>query len=75
MIPLNLININEKFIVAKIIGKDEVIKHLNNLGVVCGNEISIVAKNENNLIISIFESRIGIDKLVASKIMVKEKTL
>ena len=72
MMPLSLAKINQKHVICKINGKDEIFKHLKNMGIVVGNEVSIVAKNDSNLIISIFDSRIGIDKIMATKILIRE---
>lgn len=77
MISLNLADIGETFKIFKINGKDEQIKYLQSLGFIINNEISIINKNGNNLIVNVKDTRIAIGKQIANKIqgeiVVKEK--
>ena len=45
-------------------------KHLEDLGFVVGGKVSIVASNNGNLILNVKDSRIAIDRSLASKIYV-----
>ena len=52
------------------VGKDEVRQHLAELGFVPGAEVSVVSELGGNLILSVKESRIALDKTMAMRIMV-----
>lgn len=68
--PLILANINEKNIIKKVGGSHEIKHHLENLGIVMGSAVSIVAKNNGNIIISVKDSRVAISEELAKKIMI-----
>ncbi|MFK4785245.1 ferrous iron transport protein A [Fusobacterium sp. MFO224] len=70
MEPLSFSKIGDKKIILKITGKDEVRQHLAELGFVVGVEISIVSKIGKNMILSVKESRIGLDMSMVNRIMV-----
>lgn len=70
MLPISMAGVGEKNIIAKITGKDEVRQHLAELGFVVGEEITVLAKCGNNMILSIKDGRIGIDKSMTNRIMV-----
>lgn len=70
MEPLIFSKIGEKKIILKITGKDEVRRHLENLGFVEGAEIFIVSKIGKNMILSVKESRIGLGINMVNRIMV-----
>lgn len=68
--PLSLMNIGETGVIKKIMGKDEVQKHIQNIGFVIGSSITVVSKNGENLIVNIKGTRVAIDKYMAQRIMV-----
>lgn len=68
--PLTMANIGEKNFIRKITGKDEVRLHLAQLGFVIGSEVCIVSAIGGNLIISIKDTRIAIDKKMATRIII-----
>lgn len=70
MMPLSVASIDEKIVIKKITGKDEVRCHLAELGFVVGQELFIVSKNKGNIIINVKGSRIAIDESMANRIMV-----
>lgn len=70
MIPLGMANIGDVNIIRKITGKDEVRQHLAELGFVVGAEVRIVSELGGNMILSIKDSRIALDKTMAMRIMV-----
>jgi len=70
MLPLSVAQPGEKNIIIKITGKDDVRQHLAKLGFVAGAEVTIISANGNNMILLIKESRIGLDKSLANRIMV-----
>lgn len=70
MMPLGMANVGDVNIIRKITGKDEVRQHLAELGFVVGAEVRIVSELGGNMILSIKDSRIALDKTMAMRIMV-----
>ncbi|MEG2199337.1 MAG: FeoA family protein [Anaerovorax sp.] len=68
--PLTMAFIGEKNVIRKITGKDEVRQHLAQLGFVVGSEVTVVSQISGNMILSIKESRIALDKTMANRIIV-----
>ena len=68
--PLTFADIGEENIIKKIGGKPEVKQHLENLGFVTGGTVSIVSAIGGNLIVNVKDSRVAINKEMASKIMI-----
>lgn len=70
MMPLAMARVGEKGIIQKITGKDEVRQHLAELGFVVGGEVTVVSEIGGNMIISVKDSRIALDRSMASRIMI-----
>ena len=70
MMPLNLADVGEENTIKKIGGKEEVRRHLENLGFVVGGVVTVVSEINGSLIVNVKESRVAIGKDMASKIMV-----
>lgn len=70
MMPLTMANVGEKNCIKKITGKDEVRQHLAELGFVVGSELTIVSIIGGNMILSVKDSRIALDKMMANRIMI-----
>ncbi len=68
--PLTMASIGDVVVIKRIAGKDEVRRHLAELGFVVGTEIKVVTDMGGNLIIQVRESRVALDKTIASKIMI-----
>ena len=68
--PLTMTKAGDTVTIRKITGKDEVRQHLAELGFVPGAEVSVVSELGGNLILSVKESRIALDKTMAMRIMV-----
>ena len=68
--PLTLANIGEKAIIRKVGGKPEVKKHLEDLGLVAGSNVTVVTTLGGNVIVNVKEARVAISKEMAQKIMV-----
>lgn len=68
--PLALGSVGEVYSVKKIGGTDEVRQHLYELGLNVGSPVSIVSSIDGNVIVKVKESRIAIDRRMASKIVV-----
>lgn len=70
MLPLTLAVPGEAGSIKKITGKDEVRRHLAELGFVVGAEVRVVSEMGGNLILRVMDSRIAIDKAMAGRIMI-----
>ena len=70
MMPLGMANVGDVNIIKQINGRDDVRQHLAELGFVPGAEVSVVSELGGNLIRSVTESRIALDKTMAMRIMV-----
>ena len=70
MMPLGLAQVGETGTIAKITGKDEVRQHLAELGFVVGETITVVSELGGNMILSIKDSRVALDKTMAMRIMI-----
>ena len=68
--PLGIANVGDVNIIKQINGRDDVRQHLAELGFVPGAEVSVVSELGGNLILSVKESRIALDKTMAMRIMV-----
>ncbi len=70
MLPLTLAETGTEQIIRKVGGSQEVRMHLENLGFVAGGSVTVVAQAAGNLIVNVKETRIALDRELASKIMV-----
>lgn len=68
--PLGMANVGDVNIIKQINGRDDVRQHLAELGFVPGAEVSVLSELGGNLILSVKESRIALDKTMAMRIMV-----
>ena len=70
MMPLGMASVGDVNIIARITGRDEVRSHLAELGFVVGAQVKIVSEMGGNLILSIGDSRIALNRDMAMRIMV-----
>ena len=70
MMPLAMAGIGEMNTIKKITGQDEVRRHLAELGFVVGEEVRLISQLGGNLILSVKDSRVALDKSMAMRIMV-----
>lgn len=70
MMPLGMASVGDTNIIRKITGKDEVRQHLAELGFVVGEQITVVSEIGGNMILSVKDSRIALDKTMVMRIMV-----
>lgn len=68
--PLTMVQAGEAVQVKKVLGKKDVKKFLESLGFVNGTEVAIVSQIMGNIIVSIKDTRIAIDKEMAKHILV-----
>lgn len=67
---LALMNIGERRTVMKVRGKDEVIRHLQDLGFAPGSEVQVLGGNAAGMILLVRGVRVALDRGLANKIMV-----
>ncbi|MBR7072924.1 MAG: ferrous iron transport protein A [Eubacterium sp.] len=70
MIPLSVLGTDNEGIIKRISGKPEVKKHLENLGFIVGDAVSVISEQNGNIIVKVKESRVAISKEMAMKIYV-----
>lgn len=70
MMPLAFANVGEENIIRKIGGNQAAKKHLENMGFVVGDSITVLSTNGGNVIVKVKESRVAISHEMANKIMV-----
>ena len=71
--PIAFAPLNERLTIVKILLEDSVKKRLNSLGLLVNANIEILSKTSGNLIVLIKDSRIAIDKNIATKIFVARR--
>ncbi len=67
--PLLLATPGQEVVVSKVGGNPEVRQHLNELGFNVGSSVTVVSSVNGNLIVKVKDSRVALDKSLASKIM------
>lgn len=70
MMPLSMAPIGEKNVIHKITGKDEIRQHLAELGFVVGAEVIVISEIAGNMILSVKDSRVALDKSMANRIII-----
>ena len=70
MMPLGMASVGDVNTIKKITGRDDVRQHLAELGFVVGEEVTVINEMGGNMILSIKDSRIALDKTMAMRIMV-----
>ena len=70
MMPLGMASVGDTNTIVKITGRDEVRQHLAELGFVVGEEVTVVSQLGGNMILSIKDSRVALDKTMAMRVMV-----
>lgn len=67
--PLAMADMDKEYVIKFIRGNDKTISHLNDLGFVVGGTVKVVSQMAGNLIVQVKESRVAIDKSMASRII------
>lgn len=68
--PLSFMKAGEKSTVKRITGQDDTKKFLESLGFICGATVTVISEISGNMILNVKDSRIALDKNMASRIMV-----
>ena len=69
MMPVAMAKPGETVTIKKITGKDDVRQHLAELGFVVDTEVTVINEVAGNLILQVKNSRIALDKGMASRIL------
>ena len=70
MMPLSMLRAGERGTIRKITGQDDVRQHLAELGFVVDTDVTVVNEIAGNLILQVSDSRIALDKSMATRIMI-----
>ena len=69
MIPLTAAKAGETVTIKKITGRDELRRHLAEMGFVVDDDVTVVNEMAGNLIVQVKDSRVALDKDMASRIL------
>jgi ferrous iron transport protein A len=70
MMPLTMSKLGEANTIKKVCGKEETKRFLESLGFVAGSIVTVISEISGNMIVNVKESRVAINKDMASKIMI-----
>ena len=70
MLPLTLAPSGEICEIKKVGGNAELKKHLEDMGIVAGQKITVISQTSGNVIVNVKETRIALSQTMAAKIMV-----
>lgn len=70
VMPLGMASVGDTNIIRKITGKDEVRRRLAELGFVVGQRVTVMNQLGGNMILSVKDSRVALDRTMAMRIMV-----
>ena len=68
--PLTMAREGEVTSIKRVGGKDEVRRHLENMGFVPGTDVTVVSVNNGNVIVNVKEARVAISREMANKIFI-----
>ena len=70
MMPLTIADRGKEYTIARVAGNPDIRKHLADLGFVSGAKITVVNEVNGNFIVNVKETRVGIGRDLAMKIMI-----
>lgn len=68
--PLSMARAGDTNYIRRITGKDAICRQLAELGFVIGEKVTVISEFNGNMILSIKNSRIALDKSMANRILV-----
>ena len=68
--PLTMAREGEVTSIKRVGGKEEVRRHLENMGFVPGTDVTVVTVNNGNVIVNVKDARVAISRDMANKIMI-----
>jgi ferrous iron transport protein A len=70
MMPLNMAKTGEENRIKRVGGNSETRKFLENLGFIPGGTVTVISQISGNIIVRVKDSRVAINREMASKIMI-----
>ena len=70
MLPLTMAKAGETVTIRRITGREEVRQRLAELGFVVDSDVTVISEIAGNLILQVKDSRLALDKSMASRIMI-----
>ncbi len=70
MMPISMAIPGETNLIRKITGRDDMRRHLAELGFVVGTSVTVVSRLSGSLILQVMDSRVALDKAMANRIMI-----
>lgn len=70
MMPLTMAKMGEMVTIRKVTGRDDTRRHLAELGLVVDSDVTVVSQMAGNLIVQVKDSRLALDRGMASHIMI-----
>ena len=67
--PLTMARPGETVTIRKVTGRDEVRRHLAELGFVVDGTVTVVSEITGNLILQVKESRVALDRTLANRVL------
>lgn len=71
MLPLTFVKTGDFAKVIKVNGKDNVKKHLADLGFVDGTIVNVISSHDGDIILNVKDSRLAVTREMADKIMIE----
>ena len=68
--PLTMAREGEVTSIKRVGGKEEVRRHLENMGFVPGTNVTVISVKNGNVIVNVKDARVAISKEMANKIMI-----
>lgn len=68
--PLSMMRTGEKNTIKRINGKDDTKRFLEGLGFIVGSTVTVVSEIGGNMILNVKDTRIALDKAMATRIIV-----
>lgn len=70
MMPLTMAEVGQPVTIQKITGRDDMRRHLAELGFVVDETVTVVTSLGGNLILQVKDSRVALDRGMANRIMI-----
>ena len=71
MLPLTFVKTGDLAKVIKVNGKDNVKKHLADLGFVDGTIVNVISSHDGDIILNVKDSRLAVTREMADKVMIE----
>lgn len=68
--PLSFAQPGQTGVISRITGRDEARRHLENLGFVAGEQVTVISELNGSLILQLRDGRVALDRALAARILV-----